>query len=359
MKASPKSNMWQAVDDYLDSIGHRLDKDFDIRKLSGGSANLNYLISMDGQKAVLRRPPDGPLPPGANDVAREYKVLSRLGDAYPPAPSGLVFCDDDSVIGVPFCISQFREGICIGRHLPEALARRPQIGHALSDLLVDALAPLHRVDVDAVGLAGLGNAEGFLERQIAGWYKRGQRVLSEPQQQLLAWVRDWLSAHLPERRPASLVHNDFKLDNMLIDPLTLRVNGVVDWDMCTIGDPLFELAILLSYWGGENDTPLYSAQCRMPCEADGWWPRQQVIKRYLDLMELSVTEQDLCFYWWLAQYRSVVVYAQLNIQFQRTGERPSASTLTEFDSIDELVGQMLLEMTENIDRVPDQLKLVA
>ena len=355
MTADSELNMWQAIDAYLASIGHQLDKDFNIRKLSGGSANYNYLISMDGEKAVLRRPPDGPLPPGANDIAREYKVLSSLGDAFPAAPKGLLFCNDEAVIGVPFCVSQFREGICIGRHLPDELVYRPQIGAALSAVQVETLAQLHRVEVESVGLTDLGRADGFLERQVGGWFKRGQRVLGERQQEHLSAIRDWLAANLPEQRASALVHNDFKLDNMLIDPDSLEVKGVVDWDMCTIGDPFYELAILLAYWGGKNDHNLYRFQCRMPCEAEGWWTRREVMKHYLELTRSTLNEHDLSFYWWLTQYRSIIVYAQLQALFQRSGERPAALTEEDSDMLPIFVNDLLAFALANLGSLPADL----
>lgn len=317
-----------------------LDPDFEIQELSGGSANHNFLISMDGQKAVLRRPPQGPLPPGSNDVAREYKVLSRLGDAYPLAPKGLLLCKDLSVVGVPFCVSEFREGVCIGRSLPAPLQSKAGVGATLAKTLIEALVSLHRVDVDRVGLSDLGRSDGFLERQIAGWYKRGLRVLAIPRQKLLAEIRDWLTEKLPESRDTCLVHNDFKLDNMLIDPETLEAQGVVDWDMCTLGDPIYELAILLSYWGAKNDDDLLSYQCRMPCEAPGWWERRQVVDHYLHLADRRVSKTDLTFYWTLSQYRAAVVYAQLRT-LHADGERPSAISSEQFDAMEPFVDQLL------------------
>jgi aminoglycoside phosphotransferase (APT) family kinase protein len=211
------------------------------------------------------------------------------------------------------------------------------------------------VDVQAVGLTDLGKADGFLERQVGGWFKRGQRVLSESQQEKLDAIRDWLSANLPQRRLATLVHNDFKLDNMLIDPDSLEVRGVVDWDMCTIGDPFYELAILLAYWGGRSDHELVAYQCRMPCEADGWWTRRQVVDRYLALTGQSLGEQDLAFYWWLTQYRNVVVYAQLNAQFAHTGERPSAMTDEEIDRLELAVNGLLHFAEDELGKLPNDL----
>lgn len=340
-----KQEQWQSIADYLHSKGHQLDLSSSPTLLSGGVANFNYCIVMDGNKAVLRRPPDGPLPPGANDVAREYKVLSRLHKHYPPAPAGLLFCDDESVIGVPFCISEFREGICISRTLPLSLQQTEGLGDSLSRLTVEALADLHKVDLVSSGLDDLGKIDGFLERQIAGWYKRGSRVLNSQQLEQLATIQVWLQQHIPQNKIARLVHNDFKLDNMLIDIDNLQVNGVVDWDMCTVGNPFYELQILLAYWGNPNDNPAYKFQCRMPMEADGWWPRERVISEYLRLTGFSISEHDLQFYHVLTHYRNVVVYAQLQRLFETTGKCPAVLTEDEFNSIADNT-QLLLDTIE-------------
>ncbi|MES9968523.1 MAG: phosphotransferase family protein [Candidatus Thiodiazotropha sp.] len=347
---------WDAIAHYLETQGHSLDRDFEIRQLSGGVANYNFLISMDGKMAVLRRPPDGPLPPGSNDVAREYKVLSHLNAAFPPAPKGLLFCDDETVIGVPFCISEFRDGVCISRELPESLIDREDVGNALSELLVDTLTRLHLVDVDAVGLSGLGKYDGFLERQISGWFRRGERVLNEVQMQKLVSVRDWLSANLPEQAASgTLVHNDFKLDNMLVDPQSLEISGLVDWDICTFGDPIYELMILLAYWGGHDDPFVYAFQCRMPCYAKGWWPRDQVIDCYLEIMNRKICERDLCFYWWLSQYRTVIVYAQLDKLFKRQGNSAYFSK-EEAARIAPFYDELLSFIDDNKDNIPEFLR---
>ena len=340
---------WQALARYLQQAGYTLDVDAGARTLSGGSANRNYAIVLEGKKAVLRCPPEGPLPPGANDVAREYRVLSSLGEHYRLAPRGLHYCEDTSVIGVPFCISEFREGICIGRQLPATLQQRQNVGDSLSRLLVTSLVALHSVDLDATGLTDLGNAQGFVERQIAGWYKRGSRVLSESQLEKLSAVKTWLAQNLPDDRPAGvLVHNDFKLDNMLVDEDSLSATAVVDWDMCTVGDPLFELAILLSYWGGQDDSYVYDYQCRMPKEAQGWWRRDQVVSEYRALSGRHITAPTLHFYWWLAQYRNAVVYAQLDALFQRTGEYPAALTRTACETMAEFVDELINTLSRSV-----------
>ena len=343
---------WSAITTYLDTRGHVLDKNFVPRMLSGGAANLNYLIAMNGRRAVLRRPPDGPLPPGANDVKREFRLLSSLGDEFPKAPRGLLFCDDESVIGVPFCISEFREGVCIGRHLPPEFAARRGIGGSLSRCVVDTLIELHLVDVKKAGLEELGKVDGYLERQIAGWSKRGERVLLPEQLERLELAGHWLHEHLPSHRPSALVHNDFKLDNMLIDADSLKAPAVLDWDMATIGDPLYELAILLAYWGEKNDAFVLDYQCRMPKESEGWWSRKQVIQEYILRTRASLADQNMRFYWNLAQYRSIVVYAQLNSAFKRTGERPSSLTQEECDAMSDHVDDALTQLITHLDSSP-------
>lgn len=344
---------WPAVARYLQQHGHTLDSEFPIEALTGGSANYNYLISLNGKKAVLRRPPNGPLAPGANDVRREYKVLSSLGSAYPPAPRGLVLCEDETVLGVPFCISEFREGMCIGRHLPANLSSKESIGSELCALMIDSLAELHQVNVEQVGLTDLGSADGYLERQIGGWLKRCQRVTEAGYHPHLQNLHDWLMAHLPKQRPESLVHNDFKLDNMLIDTEAMHVLGVVDWDMCTIGDPWLEVMILLSYMGCNDPSNIYQFQCRMPCESSGWWSRSRALTYYFDLTNTRLSERDVAFYWWLAQFRNYGIFTQLFALYKHSGHQPSALTLEECEAIGSYGKTLLAYIDNNIEQGPD------
>ncbi len=130
---------------------------------------------------------------------------------------------------------------------------------------------------------------------------------------------------------------------MLVDVQSpcYEVKGVVDWDMCTVGDPFYELTILLSYWGSTQDSSVYAFQCRMPKEADGWWSRDKVIHEYLSLTGFSLNEKDLNFYWWLTQYRTIVVYAQLNAMFERTGDYPAALSKEDCDMMAQRVDLLI------------------
>lgn len=309
---------WEAIIAHLETKGLQVDRCAEIRQFAAGSANLNYLLKLDsGQKVVLRRPPDGPLPPGAHDVAREYKIYSRLGKRLRHVPLGLAFCADTGVIGVPFIVFEFREGMSIGRELPRQLAHIDGIGDKLSRLIVESLAELHRVDLAETGLLDLGKGEGFIARQIRGWHQRAGMVLADEKMLKVARIHDWLASNVPARQPVALVHHDYKLDNMLIDPDTLTVNGVIDWEMATIGNPIFDLALTLTCWGGQDQSHPYAAVCRMPCEAPGWWSWRRVLETYLVNARLDLTEEELKFYWLLALLRTVVVYAQLQVLYAR------------------------------------------
>ena len=170
---------WDAVRRHLAAHGHRLDEDPPPRQFAGGLANLNYLIHLDGQPAVLRRPPMGELPAGAYDMAREFRILSRLPDALPFIARGLHLCDDPSVIGQRFQIIEYRPGLVIREHMPPELAHRPEIGARLSQVLLETIAAIHAVDTKAVGLDDLGRPEGFLARGVAGWRKRGLAAMED------------------------------------------------------------------------------------------------------------------------------------------------------------------------------------
>ncbi|HYZ39723.1 MAG TPA: phosphotransferase family protein, partial [Stellaceae bacterium] len=199
------------------------------RQFAGGFGNLNYLVEIDRKLAVLRRPPSGPLPPGANDMAREHRILSSLWRAYPLAPRALFFCGDTSVLGAPFQIIEYRPGVVIRDSLPPSCASRPDAGTVLSRHLVDSLAALHAVDPAQVGLDSLGRPTGFLTRTLEGWAKRASLVADVLDGRTLAEIVGWLRQRVPADVRPSLLHSDFKLDNMILEPASLAPVAVIDW----------------------------------------------------------------------------------------------------------------------------------
>ncbi len=299
---------WEAVARHLLQHGITLLPGANPR-FSGGFANRNYLIQLATGSAVLRRPPPGPLPPGAHDMAREHRILSRLPQALAFVPRSLHLCEDEQVIGVKFQILEYREGVVIHGTLRPELAGR---GTALSEMMLTTLAAIHAVDPELLGLGDLGRPEGFLGRAVEGWLKRGAAVEGGP---LLEELGVWLRGHaVPDRAP-TLLHNDFKLDNIILDPASLQPNAVVDWDQGTRGDPLFDLATLLSYWTEPGDPPAMHALQQMPTASPGFLTREQAARRWSELTGRDVS--DIRFHRVLAIVKLTVIFLQLHALYRR------------------------------------------
>ena len=245
------------------------------RQFAGGLANLNYLLAVEGGWAVLRRPPAGPRPPGANDMAREHRILSRLWRVLPLAPRSLLLCEDPGPIGVPFQILEFRPGVVVRGDGLAPLPETAETGRRLSQAMIAALAQIHAVDPAAAGLEGLGRPEGFFGRQVAGWAKRAAAVNDGTPPAAAREVLAWLErCPEPDGGAPVLLHCDFKLDNLLLDPATLIPGTVVDWDMGTRGPALFDLATLLSYWTEADDPDCMHRLAQMPTARPGFATRE-------------------------------------------------------------------------------------
>src|SRR5271155_3074088 len=196
-----------------------------VGQFHGGKANLTYLLrfgdSSSPREFVLRRPPLGPIPPGAHDMRREHRVLSVLHRRYRFAPQSLLLCEDETIIGAVFIVEERRHGFAIRDDIPAEFADRPELNRGIGFALVDALADLHRVDPAEIGLDGLGRIDGYLERQLSGWTRRWEAsfggVEAEASQSAMAPVLDWLARALPKERPVALHHNNYRLDNLLLD----------------------------------------------------------------------------------------------------------------------------------------------
>jgi aminoglycoside phosphotransferase (APT) family kinase protein len=331
---------WSRVRAYLAAQGHRLDLDPAPRQFAGGLANLNYLIHMDGAPAVLRRPPMGELPAGAYDMAREFRILSRLPDALPFIARGLHLCDDPAVIGQRFQIIEYRAGLVIREHLPAELAHRPEVGARLSQIMLETIAAIHAVDTAAVGLDDLGRPDGFLARGVAGWRKRGLTAMEDGTEGLHRDVGEWLERNIvPDGTPA-LLHNDFKLNNIILDPDSFAPRAVVDWDQGTRGDPLFDFATLLSYWIHPDDPWAMHDMAQMPAVEACLCTRQEAVARYSRLSGRDMS--GFLFHRVLAMYKLAVIFLQLGLRY-RTGvtQEPRYAPLTE-------IGSGILEFTHEI-----------
>jgi len=314
--------------DYLAGNLPGSDQTLAVRQFGGGAANLTYLLDYGAQQYVLRRPPLGPVAASAHDMGREYRVLSVLHQAYPYAPRAFLFCDDLSVIGAPFFVMERRQGVVVRRTMPEAYAAMPNAARRMSEALVDALAAFHAVDYDALGLGGLGKPTGFIDRQIEGWYRRWHAAKTADLPDMDA-VYAWLKANQPANTRVSLVHNDYKLDNVMLaagDPG--RVVAVFDWDMCTLGDPLADLGALLTYWTEPSDPPYLQATAMMPLGEPGFLSRAELVARYAAKSGRAVEAID--FYHALGLFRLTVIVAQIYIRYARGQTQDSRFAAMEF-----------------------------
>lgn len=299
-------------------LGERLpaaDQPLRVRQFGGGAANLTYELDYGDAVYVLRRPPLGPIAPRSHDMAREHRVLSRLHEAYPPAPRSFHLCEDESVIGAPFFVMERRYGLVVRRRLPDAYRVMPDATRRLGEGLVDGLAQLHAVDFAGIGLAELGKPAGFSERQVEGWFGRWEKAKSE-EVPAMTDVHGWLLDNLPPDPAPALIHNDYKLDNSMFsadDPGKLV--AVFDWDMATLGDPLSDLGALLTYWSDDDDPPEVRAFSPMPRDATGFPTRDELVERYASATGRDVSAID--FYHVLALYRVAVILAQIHIRWLR------------------------------------------
>lgn len=251
-----------------------------LTQFPGGHSNLTYLLTLGNAGVVIRRPPIGPVAPTAHDMAREFRWLSAMHRVFPLAPRPYVLCEDTSVIGVVFYAMERRNGVVVRSEEPPALANNPAARRAVSEAMIDTLADLHAVDVSGEGLSGLGKPSGFVERQVRGWSERWARssTTTLPEMDRLA---EWLRANLPpDPAVPSVVHGDFKLDNVMLDPSDLgRIVAVFDWEMSALGDPLVDLGILLAYWSPTSPPEQRDALTTVT-HRPGYLTRAEVIERY-------------------------------------------------------------------------------
>jgi aminoglycoside phosphotransferase (APT) family kinase protein len=295
-----------------------------VAQFHGGKANLTYLLRFGAGESlrefVLRRPPLGPILPGAHDMRREHRVLSALSRRYELAPQSLLLCEDESVVGAVFIVEERRVGFVIRDDLPAEFAAQPELNRRIGLALVDALADLHRVDPNEAGLGDLGRVEGFLERQLSGWTRRWEASLGGPEEAesraAMAPALDWLGRTMPKERAGALLHNDYRLDNCLLDTADpARIVAVLDWDMCTQGDPLADLGYLLNYWVEPGDDPQWRAIASMPTWRAGFPTRAEAIARYGARTGSDVGE--ILWYQVFAAFKLAVIIQQIYIRFVR------------------------------------------
>ncbi|WP_372670969.1 phosphotransferase family protein [Amycolatopsis kentuckyensis] len=281
----------------------------EVRQFPGGASNLTYLLSYPDRELILRRPPAGHKAATAHDMRREYRVQHALKPVFPYVPRMLAFGDDESVLGGDFYVMEKLEGLILRGDLPAGLELNPDQARELSGKVVDRLVDLHAVDVEAAGLAGLGKGAGYVGRQIRGWSDRYVAARTDNVGDF-AEVRAWLAANQPSEVKICLIHNDYRLDNLVLDgPSTLNITGVLDWEMATLGDPLMELGSMLAYWVQADDDDVMKASRRQPTHLPGMFTREEFVARYAEKTGLAIG--DWRFYEVYGLFRLAAVLQQL------------------------------------------------
>ena len=290
-----------------------LEGDIAIEQFRSGFSNLTYLLRVGGHAMVLRRPPVGSKVKAAHDMGREFRILDALHPVYPKAPKPLVYCEDPEVIGAPFYVMERVHGVILRGKRPQDFECSPETVRGCCESLVRGLAELHALDYEAIGLADLRREGSFVERNVRGWIDRyyGSQTDEIP---AIDDTAKWLDEHRPPDVDAVLIHNDYKFDNLVLDPQDLtQIIGVLDWEMSTIGDPLMDLGVSLSYWMEAKDPELGTIPCFLTREP-GAMTRREVAECYAERTGRDLG--DLVFYYVFGTFKLAVIAQQIYYRYK-------------------------------------------
>ena len=284
----------------------------EVMQFGRGFSNLTYLVRIggeNGRELVLRRAPPGVKIKSAHDMGREFRILTHLAAAWTKSPRPLAHCEDESLIGSAFYVMERVRGVILRQRVPSGLVLDEATMRRVSESTIDTLAEIHAIDYRAVGLGDLGKPEGYVARQLTGWTERYRKSQTDEVPSFDELGR-WLFAHTPpESGTATLIHNDFKYDNVVLDPALGGVVSVLDWEMATIGDPLMDLGTTLGYWIDPDDPPVFQVMVFGPTNLPGNLHRAEIVRRYAEKSGRDVG--DVLFYYAYALYKLAVVAQQL------------------------------------------------
>jgi aminoglycoside phosphotransferase (APT) family kinase protein len=285
----------------------------EIEQFPGGASNLTYLVRLGGTELVLRRPPFGNRVKSAHDMGREFRVLSKLHSVYAPAPRPVLYCEDESVLGAPFYCMERRRGIVLRRKLPEGFSIDAATANRLDRAFIDNLVTFHKIDYVAAGLGDLGKPAGFVGRQVEGWNKRyvACRTTDVP---AMEWLMEYFPRHMPAEAAASLVHNDYKFDNIMLDPADLtRIVAVLDWEMCTLGDPMMDFGTVLAYWVEARDPAPLQLHAFGPTQLPGSMTRRELTEYYGERSGFDTS--NIIFYYTFGLFKTAVIVQQIYYRY--------------------------------------------
>ncbi|HOS98638.1 MAG TPA: phosphotransferase family protein [Deltaproteobacteria bacterium] len=304
----------KAVEAFLKDTLPGLTGELVVDQFPSGFSNLTYLIRVGEKELVLRRPPFGRKAKSAHDMGREYRVMSAVNPVFPYCPKPLVYTDDESIMGCPFYVMERIRGIIPRKRFPKGMKLGPDEMRTLCENLLDVHHELHCVDYRKIGLEGLGKPQGYVKRQVEGWSDR-YRAARTPDAPDFEHIMAWLKEKMPPdfQRPA-LIHNDYKFDNVVLDPANpLKIIGVLDWEMATIGDPLMDLGSSLGYWVQADDPEELQVAGMLPTNLPGALTRMEMVQRYAQKAGIAIDNFD--FYLCFGVFRIVVIIQQIYYRF--------------------------------------------
>lgn len=303
---------WDKVEGYLrKSIPDLPEEKMIVQQFSEGYSNLTYLVQMGNWEGVLRRPPFGEVPPRAHDMEREYRMLEKVNPVFPLAPKPYIYCEDSELMDKHFYIMEKKQGVVIDDKLPESYGSSEQVGEAISKNVISTLVQLQSIDYQKAGMANMGKAEGFMVRQVKGWIKRYSQSKTE-EIASLDELEQWLEAHIPINPETTIVHNDFKLNNMVLDQNDpSKAVGILDWELSTIGDPLSDLGSTVAYWAGPGDPAM---GINVVTNQPGFFNRKEFIEEYAKQSGRDVS--GVAYYVAFGFYKLAVILQQIHYRWK-------------------------------------------
>ncbi|UUZ58280.1 phosphotransferase family protein [Nocardioides sp. B-3] len=287
----------------------------EVRQFSGGASNLTYLLRVPGRELILRRAPGGTKAKGAHDMRREFTIQSALAPVFPYVAPMIGFCDDPSVIGGDFYVMGRIDGLIPRSNWPKDVPLTPEQARQLCFNVVEVYAELHTVDPEAAGLSELGKGTGYVRRQVEGWSTR-YRNAHTPDNPEFTEVMARLDANQPEDIANCVIHNDFKVDNIVFshdDPT--KVIGVLDWEMATPGDPLMDVGGALAFWIRADDSDELKMTKRVPTDPAGMITREEFVQAYCERMGFTLTPEQWRFYEVFGLFRNAVIAQQIYYRY--------------------------------------------
>ncbi|RLQ96108.1 phosphotransferase family protein [Falsibacillus albus] len=292
------------------------DGNLQVRQFSAGHSNLTYELKLDDWEAVLRRPPLGPVAPKAHDMEREYRILSEIESYFPPAPKPILFSKDQSIVGSPFFLMERKLGIVLDSEFPAQIEATKEEGRKLSTIMVERLVELHEIDYQITGLNEMTKPDGFMVRQVKGWNGRYLRAQTDDIKEA-DFLMAWLEKNIPDQQAATVIHYDFKLNNAMFNDDLTEMIGLFDWEMTTVGDPLADLGVAMSYWIQNDDPDLLKFGLGKPPVTihPGFMNRREFIEEYGRRSGRDVGSMN--FYLTFAYFKLAVICQQIYYRYKK------------------------------------------